>query len=276
MEDNGHTKENQGGMLKKIIYVDDVNYSLIMIKERLKRYYEVFPTQSVEKMFEVLERVKPDIILLDINMPDINGFDAIEKLKADTRYKDIPIIFLTSQKDRKSIIKGMSLGAADFVTKPVLTEKLIEYIDYIFDPEKRAAVKPIVLAIDDSPSILRTVNSLLSDQYIVYTLPEVRVEKVLKDILRKIVPDLFLLDYNMPVLTGFDLIPIIRKIPGHEETPILFLTSEGSIDHVTVAANLGVSDYIVKPIDEAILREKIAKHTKDYIIRRRIRSLTDD
>jgi DNA-binding response OmpR family regulator len=261
---------------RKIIYVDDVYYSLITIKERLKRQYEIYPAQSVEKMFEVLERIKPDLILLDINMPEVNGFEAIERLKADKRYTDIPIIFLTSQKDRKTIIKGMSLGAADVVTKPFAEDKLIECIEYQFDAEKRAAIKPSILAIDDTPSILQAINSLLGEQYTVYTLPEVRAEQVLKELLKKITPDLFLLDLNMPILSGLDLIPVIRKIPGHEETPIVILTSEMTVDHVTVATNLGVCDYIVKPINESILRKKMEFHLADFIMRRRIRSIADD
>ena len=80
----------------------------------------------------------------------------------------------------------------------------------------------------------------------------------------------------MPVLTGFDLVPIIRKIPGHEETPIIFVTSEKTVDSVTVATNLGACDYIIKPIDEVIFRKKIEKHLKDFLVRRRVRSINDD
>jgi DNA-binding response OmpR family regulator len=271
--DEYNTEEKE---IRKVIYVDDVYYSLVTIKERFKRHYEIYPTQSVEKMFEILEKVKPDIILLDINMPDVDGYDAIEKLKADRRYAGIPVIFLTAQKDRNSIIKGMSLGAADFITKPFTDEKLIECIEYQFDAAKRETHRPVILSIDDNPSILQAVNSILENQYTVYTLPEVKSEQMLIELLRKITPDLFLLDYNMPGLNGFDLVPIIRKIPGHEETPILFLTSSSTVDHVSTAVYLGVSSYIIKPIDKKVLQEKVVTHLTDYIMRRRIRSLNDD
>jgi len=273
MDVNTERNENT---LKKIIFVDDVFYSLTTIKQRLKSQYEIYPAQTVEKMFEILKSVKPDLILLDVNMPEINGFEALEKIKADTRYSEIPVIFLSAKNDKNSVVNGMSLGAVDFITKPVSTENLIEYIEYLFDPEKRAAVKPVILAIDDTSSILHTINSLLGDQYTVYTLPDVRAEKILTELLKKITPDLFLLDYCMPVLTGFDLVPIIRKIPGHEETPIIFVTSEKTVDSVTVATNLGACDYIIKPIDEVIFRKKIEKHLKDFLVRRRVRSINDD
>jgi DNA-binding response OmpR family regulator len=261
---------------KRIIYVDDVNYALITIKERLKDAYEVYPTQSVEKMFEILERIRPDLILLDVNMPDVDGFETLKQIKADRRYADIPVMFLSAKRDRHSIIKGMSLGAVDYITKPVSNERLIEYIDFHLDPEKRAADKPIVLAVDDDPSMLQTISALLDGQYVVYTLTDARIEQMLKELLKKATPDLFILDYNMPGITGFELVPIIRAIPGHEATPIIFLTGEGSIDHITVAANLGACEYIVKPIDDALLHKKVASHLTDFIMHRRIRSLMED
>jgi PleD family two-component response regulator len=80
----------------------------------------------------------------------------------------------------------------------------------------------------------------------------------------------------MPGLTGFELVPIIRSIQGYEDTPIIFLTSEKSMDHITVAVSLGACDYIIKPIDEVILRLKITKHLEDFMIQRRIRSLEEE
>jgi DNA-binding response OmpR family regulator len=262
--------------LKRIIYVDDVNYSLITIKERLKDSYEVYPTQSYEKMFEIMERIIPDLILLDVNMPDVDGYEIIKKIKADRRYTDIPVMFLSSKKDKKSIIRGMSLGAVDFITKPVTNDELFEYIEFHLDPDKRAAIKPVILAIDDSPSILHAINSILGDQYMIYTLPDVKVEQVLKELLKKTAPDLFLFDYNMPGLNGFDLIPIIRANPEHETTPIIILTSEKSIDHITVAVHLGACDYILKPIDADVLRKKVATHLADFIMHRRIRTVNNE
>ncbi len=129
---------------------------------------------------------------------------------------------------------------------------------------------PIILAVDDNPSILKTLNELLHRQYKVYTLPKPEMLEVL---LNNVVPDLFLLDCKMPVLSGFDLVPKIRAFPGHEKTPIVFLTSEGTIDTVNAAVHFGASDFIVKPVDETVLREKLALHTSDYMMRRHLRTL---
>jgi len=255
---------------KQIIVVDDVNFTLISTVSRLEKHYDVFPADSAEMMFEILERTLPDLILLDINMPGVDGFEAIKKLKESRLYSRCPVIFLTGNTDRESIIRGMKLGAADFITKPFSDIKLIECIEFQLNSSLREKNKPVVLAVDDNPSTLTALSAILEKQFTVYTLPEPQKIKLLLDMIE---PDLFILDYNMPVLSGFDLVPIIREMPVHKDTPVVFLTSEGTVDNLTVAINLDVSDFLIKPIDEAKLREKITKHTANYIIRRRLRAL---
>ncbi|MCL2087094.1 MAG: response regulator [Oscillospiraceae bacterium] len=254
---------------RKVIMVDDVGFLLMSAKERLKERYEIFPATSAEALFKILEKTEPEIILLDINMPDMNGYEIIKKLKAQERFADIPVIFLSGNNDRKSIIKGRSHGAVDFITKPFKDSDLIECIEFQLNPEMQEKNKPLVLAVDDNPSILKAINSILNQQYVVRTLSN---PLVLEELLKVMVPDLFLLDCKMPGLQGFDLVPIIRKTAGHEETPIVFLTSEGTIDNISVAISQGASDFILKPIDEEILREKIATHLSDFVMKRRIRS----
>ena len=137
---------------------------------------------------------------------------------------------------------------------PDATISLSEYITRL--DEEEANRKPLILAVDDSPVILNAVSGVLSNDYKVFKLPKpTELEKVLQ----KLTPELFLIDYQMPELNGFELIPIIRSFAEHKETPIVFLTSEGTFDHVTAALALGATDFIVKPFNPDILREKIAK-----------------
>jgi len=123
-------------MRRSILYVDDIHFSLVTVKDRLRKHYEVFIAQSVEKMFEVLENFSerkhsnPDLILLDLNMPDVDGFEAIRELKNDARYADIPVIFLSSKNDKNTMTLAMGLGAADYVTKPFSDSHLIGRIEY--------------------------------------------------------------------------------------------------------------------------------------------------
>ncbi|MCL2048907.1 MAG: response regulator [Defluviitaleaceae bacterium] len=256
---------------KKIILVDDVGFFLLSMKERLKdNDYEIFPAQSAAILFDILENVTPDLILLDVNMPEVDGFEIMEQLKANARFADIPVIFLTSKTDKPSAIRAMALGAADYVTKPVTNEALIDSIEAQLSPHKKEAVKPIILAVDDSPSILEAIKQILKTDFTVYTMPS---PQGIKEVLKKVTPDLFLLDVQMPVLNGYELVSIIRELSEHEDTPIIFLTSEAINDNVYAAVQIGASDFMVKPVDEAVLREKLSKHLQGFILRRRIRSL---
>ena len=240
---------------RKIMLVDDDQTILQTGRSMLKEHYDVLPLPSVDKLFEVLKKVTPDLILMDIKMPGIGGFEAMTLLKDDARYSKVPVIFLTASNDRESVLKGIAIGAADFIVKPFFAGDLLSRIEKQLAPEEKG--KQAVLIIDDSPEILMTVYTMLRDTYKIFTLPD---PKKMQSILHSVKPDLFLLDYKMPELSGFDLIPIIRGFPEHKDTPIILLTSEGSFDHLVTSVDLGVCDFIVKPFSSEVLHEKIIKH----------------
>jgi len=268
---------------KKIMLVDDDPSSRQQGRAILKDLYQVYPIPSAHKMLETLEVFTPDLILLDIKMPVVDGFDAIKRLKRNKNYAHIPVMFLTASNDKDSVVKGSKLGAAGFVTKPCSAADLLSHIENCLNPsaevkhEKVVVLeaggksheveqvseaeihsdKPVVLAIDDAPDVLKSIHSILRDKYKVYTLP--KPEK-LHSILCKTSPDLILLDYKMPEISGFELIPLIRDYPEHKDTPIILLTSEGTIDTLTTAVDLGACDFIVKPVSMKVLRNKIEKY----------------
>jgi len=132
---------------------------------------------------------------------------------------------------------------------------LIDWIER--QSEEEPCRKPVVIAVDDSPVILKSVASALGREYKTYTLLK---PAMLEKTLSHIKPDLFLLDYNMPELNGFELIPIIRSFAEHKATPIMFLTSEGLNGNLPGAVLYGACDFITKPVQPEILRSKIARH----------------
>ncbi|WP_461256571.1 response regulator [Treponema sp. R80B11-R83G3] len=114
---------------KKIIVVDDSLEDLTILKSILKDIYMVYPCPSASAMFNLLEHIQPDLILLDIEMPEMNGYDAAKKLKSVDEYYDIPIIFLTAMSDDQSEIKGLKLGAVDYIRKPFIMPLLLKRIN---------------------------------------------------------------------------------------------------------------------------------------------------
>ena len=113
----------------KIMMVDDNMANLTIGKNLIKTFHEVYPLSSAAKLFEILEKVMPDLIMLDIEMPEMSGYEAIEVLKSDQRFSEIPVIFLTSKADEDSEMKGFDLGAVDYVTKPFSGPLLLKRIE---------------------------------------------------------------------------------------------------------------------------------------------------
>ena len=112
----------------KVIMVDDNQTNLTMGRNMLKTFFEVYPAPSAAKLFEILENVIPDLILLDIEMPEMSGYEVIKKVKADPRFTDIPVIFLTAKSDENSELEGFDLGAMDYISKPFSGPLLIKRI----------------------------------------------------------------------------------------------------------------------------------------------------
>ena len=114
--------------MKTIFIVDDSDTNLSMAEAALENQYRVMTMPSAAKMFTLLEKVAPDLILLDIEMPEMDGFSAIEKLKSESLWVNIPVVFLTGRTDPDVEVKGFELGAVDFITKPFSAPVLINRI----------------------------------------------------------------------------------------------------------------------------------------------------
>ena len=120
---------NTGSARKIIMLVDDDAVTLAAGKEMLKSAYRVYPIFSGELLLDLLEHILPDLILLDIEMPGMTGYQVIAFLKNSLKWKDIPVIFLTARTDEDSELEGLSMGAADYITKPFSAPLLIKRIE---------------------------------------------------------------------------------------------------------------------------------------------------
>ena len=114
---------------KTIIMVDDQVTNLTIGINTLAPHYNVITLNSGERLLKILEKKIPDLILLDVDMPEMDGFEAIEKLKAMEEISHIPVIFLTAKNDTTSELKGLSLGAVDYITKPFSPPLLLKRIE---------------------------------------------------------------------------------------------------------------------------------------------------
>lgn len=128
--------------MHKVMIVDDNMTNLIMAKKALEDLYEIFPVSSGKMALEFLTEMPepPDVVLLDVDMPDINGFYVISMMKNNPKLAEIPVVFLTAQEDVTTEVEGYSLGAIDYIKKPftaTLLRKRVEiHIKFLEDHTK--------------------------------------------------------------------------------------------------------------------------------------------
>ena len=105
--------------------------------------YEVGASSDGQKALDFVEKVKPDLILLDIMMPGMNGYEVCEKLKEDVSTKHIPVIFLTAKTDSEDIVKGFKVGGVDYVAKPFNSEELLARVSTHIEIKTLRGLLPI-------------------------------------------------------------------------------------------------------------------------------------
>jgi len=122
--------------MKTVFIVDDNDTNLMAAKLALSGIYKTFALPSSERMFQLLERLTPDLILLDVDMPEMDGYQTIQTLKSSSKHKSIPVIFLTAKQDAESEIRGFELGALDYINKPFSPPVLVRRIETHIETDK--------------------------------------------------------------------------------------------------------------------------------------------
>jgi putative two-component system response regulator len=113
----------------RIALVDDNMTNLAIGRTILGEFYEVYPLQSGKQLLDVMERMHPDLILLDIEMPEMDGYETLRRLKKRYDLFSTPVIFLTAKTDANSELEGLGLGAVDYIGKPFSAPLLCKRIE---------------------------------------------------------------------------------------------------------------------------------------------------
>ncbi|MCL2276322.1 MAG: response regulator [Treponema sp.] len=140
--------------MKTIFVVDDSDTNLSMAEAVLEDKYIVMTMPSASKMFALLEKILPDLVLLDIEMPDMDGFGALKNLKSNSKWSEIPVIFLTGRNDPEIEAQGLEIGAVDFITKPFSAAVLLNRIQTHLDIDNIIRVR--------TQQLRRLQNSIIS------------------------------------------------------------------------------------------------------------------
>lgn len=110
----------------RVLAVDDIPLNLLLVKKMLARFnFKLETASGGQEALDSIARTKPDLILLDLMMPGIDGYEVIRRLKADTETSNIRIIILTALTSGEDVSKGFNMGANDYIMKPIIMERLL-------------------------------------------------------------------------------------------------------------------------------------------------------
>ena len=122
--------------MKTVFIVDDNDTNLMAAKLALQGIYKTYALPSAARMFALLKKITPDLILLDVDMPEMDGYQTIHALKNDPGYNAIPVIFLTAKNDEISELQGFELGALDYISKPFSNPVLVRRVESHIETDK--------------------------------------------------------------------------------------------------------------------------------------------
>lgn len=276
----------------KILIADDEPLNVKLLEAHLSREdYNVFSAYDGPTALEKVETIQPDLILLDIMMPGLNGYEITKRLKASAKTKDIPIILITSLTGLDDKTKGMQAGADEFLNKPVNKTELSTRVKSLIRlkkyheqlksrnnsesslikstqttaPFKRRKGTPVVLMVEDNEKDYRLLKAHLNGEPYQITIVRTGEEALAYCMKEKI--DLLILDVLLPGINGFD---VCRHLKNNEETrkiQILMVTSLNDLKSRIKGIEFGADDFLIKPVhkDEFIVRIRALLRKKSYL-----------
>jgi len=240
---------------RQVLVVDNDEEVSHKVKDYLaKRGYDVGVATNGKEALIMAKNIVPDMIILDVMMPDISGFDVIQVLKEDPATQHIPVMFLSILPDKE---KGFRLGAVDYLVKPISEDALVESINAIFEKRKTGRAKK-VLVVDDDRRVTQLLSKRLAEEGFI-TRQAYNGYEALAWIARE-KPDLILLDMNMPVMNGMETLERIHANSEWSKIPVIVVTATGYADKER-CINLGAAKYLTKPFIEEDILDEVANIT---------------
>jgi CheY-like chemotaxis protein len=212
---------------------------------------------------ECMEKIReetPDLVILDMLMPRMDGFAVIKELRADPEYSGLSIIVLTTVIEdaayrRYELETGLSMDVADFIEKPAPPAELLRRVSAIVD-------QPYILVADDDPDILEAITTVLRS--VPYQVATARNGEQCLAMVRQRKPDVLILDLLMPKMDGFAVIRELQNDPSYSSLPIAVLTTvvedaSRRRYELETGRDLRVSTYLQKPVSPDEMIRTIAK-----------------
>ncbi|MCW1410306.1 PleD family two-component system response regulator [Rhizobium sp. 1AS11] len=277
-------------MTARILVVDDIPANVKLLEARLlAEYFDVMTAADGYTALAICERNQVDLILLDIMMPGIDGFEVCERLKASQRTAHIPVVMVTALDQPTDRVRGLKAGADDFLTKPVNDLQLISRVKSLLrlktlsDELRIRADTAHTMGIDDltragegradeTAQVLLVDGRANSQERIIKALKPVADVLALSDPQAALFEaaesafDLVIVNANFDDYDPLRLCSQLRSLERTRFLPILIITEQGADEMVVRALDLGVNDYIIRPVDpnELVARSLTQIRRKRY------------
>jgi len=274
-------------MSARVLVVDDVAPNIRILEAKLStEYYTVLTATNGREALEVTARENPDIVLLDVMMPEMDGFEVCRRLKSDPAVSHIPVVMVTALSDMSDRIQGLEAGADDFLTKPVNDLALFSRVRSLVrlkmtmdelklrrqtgeqfgqqPSEAEIAVEGSnLLVIDDNRSDVNHMRRHIGDlfQLTCEADPDAALQLVSANDY-----ELIIVSLDHQSTDPLRLTAAIRNNPASRQTPILLVAEESDAQRVAKALEMGINDYILRPIEvnELLARAKTQIRRKRF------------
>ena len=258
----------------RVLIVDDDKLNVKFMSAKLQAYqFDTIVAYGGTEGIEKCHVFRPDLIILDVMMPDLDGYTVTRRLKRDPETAHIPIILLTALTGEDDRITGLEAGADEFLSKPVNTPELIARIKSMLRlkqyreqlqirnqsqseisapkkeviPQPATGIKPRIMLVEDDPRDRRLIHEYLSPIPCDIVEAENGLDAV--DLAQKEKPDLILLDIVLPGMNGYEICQHLKTLDSIKHTQIVMITCLDDLDSKVKGVELGADDFLVKPIN---------------------------
>jgi two-component system, cell cycle response regulator len=258
-------------MPKKILSVDDSKTVRLIVRKAMKPFDTiVVEAQNGEEGLTVARAEKPDLILLDVTMPVMDGVEMLTRLKADPELKSIPVMMLTAEAGRENILKIAKIGVRDYIVKPFTEQVLVEKLSRIMTltPLAAAPAAPAagvaggrtVLLVEDKPAIISQVTESVKNP--AWTWKHFTTSAEAFQYSEKTPPSAVVVSLSLPDAAAIELLRSFRGRPALAQTPFIGLAVKTAVEDIQRAQESGFFGVSSKPIDTADLDAKLRRALK--------------
>jgi CheY-like chemotaxis protein/two-component sensor histidine kinase len=258
-----------------ILIVDDDVPTLNLIKEAIEQAgYNAIPEAHSSKVSQIIENMNLDLAIIDLDMPELNGFDLIKQIKSKPAFAKLPIIIYTGKENYSEDLKKIDGMFTDLLQKSSTNiEDLADTINQMINQYDEPPTPEEVLEQTDAVKILLVEDYKHSQIIVTRLLKKNNFESIVVvengaealDEVKKQKFNLILMDMQMPVMNGFEATEKIRQLNEYKDTPIIALTAFAMKGDREKCIDAGATDYIPKPIDSHEFIEKVKYYTESKV-----------